>query len=256
MKNILLIVMIVLLACTVQAMEVEIDLSDGGNAGWKAEAAPRYNAPQYGYGPSEMKVPVQKVARPRPLTASEYEAVDDYLRRYAPKMSEVNVRSLRAGLPFLVGIDQSHVPLTRKPAEYLADYQTYTQLLERTEMYVWVPRQEFCLPEFKCSGSQGKLCLADIPPCKEEVVPCQTACPAPAGALRISRPGDREEANIAGAWWGWGRMDREHSDPPCPDPPDETCDPHGGPPPEQNPSGCNVLPTNGGTNNYVPRWPR
>ncbi len=40
-----------------------------------------------------------------------------------------------------------------------------------------------------------------------------------------------------------------------PPPPPPTCPPGGSPPPEQNPSGCNVLPTDGGSNTHVPPVP-
>jgi len=90
---------------------------------------------------------------------------------------------------------------------------------------------------------QEHVCLPDVPEC---VQLCAVSCAPSAGALTVFRPGDREEALIGNAWWSWSDFNEKF------DCYEEACDPDGYPPDEQNPSGCNVLPADGGTNHYVP----
>lgn len=85
------------------------------------------------------QVEVQKVADLRDLMAEEVRAIDTEMAKYGSNMSEKNRQALRAAMEFLVRIDQSHLPLTRRPADYLADYQTFTQMLNRVKWYVNMP---------------------------------------------------------------------------------------------------------------------
>lgn len=88
------------------------------------------------------RVPVRWRANPRSLTSVEEEAVRRYMREYGPRLSAGNRDALEAALRFLVGMEQSHVPLTRTPAMYLADYQSFTQTSVRIDKWVEIERQK------------------------------------------------------------------------------------------------------------------
>lgn len=180
---------------------------------------------------------VQKVAQPEPLTVSEETAVKQYLKRHRDKSSQANRESLRAALTFLLGINQSHLPLNRLPNDYLADYQLYTQSMKYTDFYVRIPD----LPAFTGGGSQGPLVLDEIPPVEQ--ARCVAPCASP-GAVAISHSGDRHETPIASAWKSWTKIPQQPTCNPVPKP--ETCDPNGSPPskpptsaPIGDPSGLN-----------------
>ena len=87
------------------------------------------------------RVPVQKVLRIRPFVPAEDAAVGTYLQQHKAGLSSQNYTALDNALRLLIGVDQTHIPLTRTPAQYMADYQTFTQLLGRTDWYVSLPSQ-------------------------------------------------------------------------------------------------------------------
>jgi len=93
------------------------------------------------------RVPVQKVLRIRPLVPAEDAAVAVYLQQHKAGLSTQNYTALENALRLLIGVDQTHIPLTRIPAQYLADYQTFTQLLGRTEWYVNLSVQQPPAPQ-------------------------------------------------------------------------------------------------------------
>lgn len=182
-------------------------------------------APIAGQYSSTARVSVQRVAQLRRLTVSECRAIDQYLYKYW-QISAHNRQSLRAALEFLVAIDQSHVPLTRKPAQYFADYQTFTQLYNRTDWYANVP--QYRLPAFTPSQDCGSvqapsLCLDfEAGECKIVTATC------PPEAYRFGSQGDREEALIGGFSFG-EREIKEKEKPPPPSP--VTCPPGEAPAP-------------------------
>lgn len=80
-------------------------------------------------------VPVQKVLHQRQLTSHEVAAIETFMADH-PGLAGENVAATRNALKLLLVIGQSHLPLTRQPAAYLADYQTVTQLLKYLKLYV------------------------------------------------------------------------------------------------------------------------
>lgn len=87
----------------------------------------------------EVVVPVQRVAQLRQLSAGEVAQINSYLAARPGLRKSGNYEATREALIFLTQIDQSHFPLTREPKDYLADYQNFTQLLNRVNWYVRVP---------------------------------------------------------------------------------------------------------------------
>jgi hypothetical protein len=213
-----------------------------------------------------VKVPVQRVAQLRSLEWWEIAAIDKYMCDH-PKLGA----SFRAYPEFLIRIDQSHVEkvydmqgrlvggrLNRTPHDYAADYQTFTQLYNRTDWYVNIPSQKttLCLPDYCPPGSQGALCFEPLTtPCQPVTGCTATYCPT-GGAARFYHEGRVDEHVVATYFQSKtkAKVEQRRYRPPCPPPPPPPpppCPP-GGPPPEQNPSGCNVLPTDGGSNHGVP----
>ena len=93
------------------------------------------------------RVPVQKILRIRPLVPAEDAAVAAYLQQHKVGLTSQNYAALENALRLLIGVDQTHVPLTRTPAQYMADCQTFTQLLGRTDWYVNLPPQQPAAPQ-------------------------------------------------------------------------------------------------------------
>lgn len=139
------------------------------------------------------KVTVQRVAQPRQLSAAETASIDAYMVAHRT-MSAQNARSLRAALLFLTAMNQSHFPLTRTPAQYLADYQTFTQMYNRTDWYVNIP-EERKLPPFEAGtpiallpGMSLNLDIGYTP------VPCARERP---GAYKFGTEGSNSEVPVA-----------------------------------------------------------
>lgn len=174
------------------------------------------------------KVTVQRVAQLRPLAWWEEDAISKFEKNNGYEAA------LRA--KYLIQIDQSHVEkifdkngrliggkLTRRAKDYDADYQTQTQMFNRVDWYVNMPK--YCPPPFTPCPSGGKinppaLCL-DF----NQKVECRPQpVSMPPGAYQFGQEGSREEALIGGISW----EDRECK--PCP-PKDKTCGPGTAPDP-------------------------
>jgi hypothetical protein len=217
----------------------------------------------------------------RPLTAQEEADVRAYMQKYMPGIvkSGDDPRAVESAIRFLLGIDQSHdTPLTRRPKEYEADWQTATQLLNRTRWLgsVDVPQPRPLPPFTPAYGvppvEPTELAelpeipgLVQLPPvwlepvrldCQAPSTPCPpTVCRRPAGAIWYGGGGARNEWNV-GSIWGYWRDEPPQNKPPeppgpCPPgepppspPPGGGCD-DCGPPPPANPN----LPGNGGPGN-------
>jgi len=131
-----------------------------------AEIAPTFSAVVSPF--ATVKVPVEKVAILRPLSEFEKNSISYYLDECKWLKGE-NLAATRAALEFLTEINQSHFPLTRTPAEYMADYQIFTQLYGQTDWYVKAPAERewpVYLPE------------PPTPICFDELSPTEI-CPAP-----------------------------------------------------------------------------
>lgn len=87
-----------------------------------------------------MKLQVQKVLHPRPLGFAEESAIIAYMAGHGDYLLHSgNYSATEKSIRLLLGIEQSHLPLTRKPAEYLSDAQIVWQMLLYLETYVRVP---------------------------------------------------------------------------------------------------------------------
>ena len=191
---------------------------------------------------------VQRVPQLRPLTAAEKAAIQTYLEKHGGTGECQNQRALRAALEFLTGIDQSHFPLSRQPAQYLADYQTFTQMFNRVDCYVNVPDRLIqlplppALPEFVPAGPAAPIVgirLEAIPPpsCSASAIAIAVAIieAPPAvplafpksglyGQLPYTTTGVGTAAYIS-AWRQTGRTTSPPPPGPCPGPPNPPPDP-------------------------------
>lgn len=179
-------------------------------------------------------VPVQKVAQLRQLTWSQQKQINDYLDAREVWLRKAgNYEATRAALEFLTRIDQSHFPLTRRPADYLADYQNFTQMLNRVDWYVTMqglpllPPVEPCpVPLLDLPQPELRLENVGVPaPCAVSYQPCRV------GSVVIGRAGGYRETTIAGgAIWGGGGVCKPPG--PCSDfPPSPVVPPPVPPPP-------------------------
>lgn len=177
---------------------------------------------QSSYAPSiaTSKVTVQRVAQLRVLEWWEEDAFPRFRRVY-PTASGSAERA-----HFLVQIDQSHVQkiydkcgrliggkLNRKPADYDADYQTFTQLYNRTDWYVNVPRQE--LPPFQAGAPNAPLSGLNLSLDIE-------SAPAPravSGAYRFGSEASASEVTVAAVGFVHREDQPRQKEPkPCPKP--------------------------------------
>lgn len=195
------------------------------------------------------KVEVQRQQQLRTLTAGEERAIAAYMAAYGPRMDAENRKALEASLRFLVAIDQSHVPLTRRPNDYLADYQIVTQMMNRVDWYVNVPVAEsFRLPALGESvvvptapvklaplapvPTLSAVPLALTPVSLELTKPPALVCPKPLigftpilGGGQVDRQaGPRLERELANIGAGVGVWSSNHHTPPAPSTP-STCGP-------------------------------
>lgn len=256
---ILILVALLLVGGVASAVEIQTPLSG------TVPASPAIKQPVVHQNAAMQRVTVQRVAQLRTLDWWEIDGIDRYMREH----KDVGP-AFRNWVEFDIKIDQSHVAkvydksgkliggkLNRSPNDYTADYQIFTQMLNRVDWYVNIPKQEW--PTFCPPTSQGKLgftpaSLGEAEPQKPQRVRAEGF---PAQSWNQPHVG---ASQVYGESWaaGWAHQSPEkHYDRPCPPPtpPDETCPPGGTPPPEQNPSGCNVLPTDGGSNIHVPHVP-
>ncbi|MDO8443900.1 MAG: hypothetical protein Q7S80_00100 [bacterium] len=88
------------------------------------------------------RIDVQRAAILRELSPNEKAAIGAYMAAHGGDGSCQNQRALRNALEFLTRIDQSHFPLSRSAREYLADYQVFTQVLNRVDWYVNLPSRQ------------------------------------------------------------------------------------------------------------------
>jgi len=193
---------------------------------------------------TSIRLPVQKVLQIRPLTAAEDAAVAAYIQQYKAGLTSQNYVALGNALRLLIGVDQTHVPLTRTPAQYMADYQTFTQLLGRTDWYVNLPIQQPPAPQ-----------IVERPVVQTITVPQIITVPVPIPARQFIQPAGVTSiwtpampvatgSTVVGPWQDLVTATvvyrPEPKSPPCkPGPPDETCDP-GGPQPPPAPNSPEV----------------
>jgi len=181
-----------------------------------------------------LQMPVQKVLDVPLLTLEQEAAVREYLNRYAPNLSRENLAATANGLRLLIGIQQTHVPLTRRPCEIMADYQIITQMLKYLRMYVKVPVAEFFLRPLPVLGEIARADRVSLSggTCEFEKVSRELCVPAEQvgwfpndlGMLVPSGPtGAQNSVNIAGmtpdmtplAWlWLWKQW--QNREQPCP----------------------------------------
>lgn len=198
-----------------------------------------------------MRLSVEKVFNVPPLTAEQESAVREYLNKYAPNLTAENLAATANGLRLLIGIEQTHIPLTRRPGEIMADYQIVTQMLKYLRMYVNVPMIEFFLQPLPGLGQVARAERVSLPVYNCEFVkvsrelrfPEPQVCwyPNNQGLLVPSGPtGAQNSVSIVGitpdltplAWmWLWKQWQEKSQ--PCPKPNDGTCGP---PPPGGVPS--------------------
>lgn len=179
---------------------------------------------------------VQHRTRVRPLTAEEENAVSAYLCKHRQGFTGDNYAATDNALHFLLGINQSHLPLTRTPAQYMADYQTFTQLLGLTDWWVDIPTPQLVIPPLgllpAVNPSQSvqltpvHLNLANVN-CTQPVCVALPVTVCPAGAVAFGQAGERRERVIGGV----AGIQRHEQRPPE----DETCGPgEPGPKPPPN----------------------
>lgn len=231
MKKAILIAFLLLIALSANAQDI-IAVPDSDNTASFEATVQSQIQPNTLTSSTTTRLTVQKKAHPKPLTSSQSIAIEAYLKKHYDKNSQANREALRGALTFLLGINQSHLPLNRQANDYLADKQTYDQAMKHTDFYVNVPG----LPAFNGGGAQGPLVLDGVPQV-EKTVSASYPAQLP-GAMNISHLGDRQETPIASVTRSWKQIPNrpvEKVCPPGPPPPKPpvvgpTCDPDGTPP--------------------------
>lgn len=256
MRTILaILIAVLLLAGVAYAAEVAAPLTG------TTPANPGLQQPAY-QASATQRVTVQRVARKDGLRPGDQPVIDQYLASYKAKLSKENYNCLVEALPVEVGngdIDardcNGKLILNQIPQHYLDKRQDYGAVVTGTDWYANIPM----LPAFNPPASQGKLGFK--PACLGEAKPEQPARPRaegfPAQSWSQGRVGP-SQLNTTNWALGYAKEQKAPKQicPPKPPPVHPPICPPGNPPPEQNPSGCNVLPTDGGSNIHVPNIPR